>query len=438
MTDNRYCDIEAFLDTIPQYAGESGVVRAGALLEELGHPEKALKIIHVAGSNGKGSVCAYLNSIFIQHGFKTGLFTSPHLVDVRERIRIDNEMVSKSDFVQAFDTVRNAAERLQKKNITLAYFDWLFGMAMLIFVQKQTDFVILETGLGGRLDATNAVEKPVLSVITTISLEHTAVLGDTLSQIAKEKAGILKQGVPAVYSAKEPEVIAVMEHTAQTAGVSALIPVAPKDYQIIKNTGKCIDFSLHNGYYKNDCFSLSTGAVYQAENCSLALTAAAVLQKDGILRLDEGKVRQAVFKTCWEGRMEETEPDIYIDGAHNPEGIAAFIESARSICGNQPAVLLFSVVKDKNFEQMIRMLTASGIFTHYIIVQMQTDRHLAGESLEELFARYTQAPLTEFDKSFDGYLYGKKLQEEIPDSVLFCTGSLYLAGEIKQKLQGGR
>ena len=123
MAENRYCDIEAFLDTIPQYAGESGVVRAGALLEELGHPEKTLKIIHVAGSNGKGSVCAYLNRILIQHGFRTGLFTSPHLVDVRERIRIDNEMVSKSDFVQAFDRVHSAAKRLQKKNITLAYFE---------------------------------------------------------------------------------------------------------------------------------------------------------------------------------------------------------------------------------------------------------------------------------------------------------------------------
>ena len=214
--------------------------------------------------------------------------------------------------------------------------------------------------------------------------------------------------------------------------------VTPADYQITKNTGKCIDFSLHNGYYKNDCFSLATGAVYQAENCSLALTGAALLQKAGILQLDEGKVRQAVFETCWEGRMEEIEPDIYIDGAHNPEGIEAFIRSARSICGKRPAVLLFSVVKDKNFEQMIGMLTASGVFTHYIIVQMQTKRHLAGESIEELFAKYTSAPLTEFDESFDGYLYGKKLQEEIPDSVLFCTGSLYLAGEIKQKLQNGR
>lgn len=232
MAENRYCDIEAFLDTIPQYAGESGVVRAGALLEELGHPEKTLKIIHVAGSNGKGSVCAYLNRILIQHGFRTGLFTSPHLVDVRERIRIDNEMVSKSDFVQAFDRVHSAAKRLQKKNITLAYFDWLFGMALLLFVQKQADFVILETGLGGRLDATNAVQNPVLSVITTISLEHTAVLGDTLSQIAKEKAGILKQGVSAVYSAKEPEVIHVMEQTAENAGVPVLEGVTPADYQI--------------------------------------------------------------------------------------------------------------------------------------------------------------------------------------------------------------
>ena len=427
MAENRYCDIEAFLDTIPQYAGESGVVRAGALLEELGHPEKTLKIIHVAGSNGKGSVCAYLNRILIQHGFRTGLFTSPHLVDVRERIRIDNEMVSKSDFVQAFDRVHSAAKRLQKKNITLAYFDWLFGMALLLFVQKQADFVILETGLGGRLDATNAVQNPVLSVITTISLEHTAVLGDTLSQIAKEKAGILKQGVSAVYSAKEPEVIHVMEQTAENAGVPVLEGVTPADYQITKNTGKCIDFSLHNGYYKNDCFSLATGAVYQAENCSLALTGAALLQKAGILQLDEGKVRQAVFETCWEGRMEEVLTNVYVDGAHNPEGIEAFIASVRGICKDKSCVLLFSVVRDKNFEKMIQALCLSQLFDEFVITQVGGARKLDDKSMKDTFKHYTDKKVTEFENVSQAFSYAMDKKKDI----LVCAGSLYLTGEIK-------
>ena len=147
MAENRYCDIEAFLDTIPQYAGESGVVRAGALLEELGHPEKTLKIIHVAGSNGKGSVCAYLNRILIQHGFRTGLFTSPHLVDVRERIRIDNEMVSKSDFVQAFDRVHSAAYRKSSPAALLRQspiFRWVPFILMVVFAV----FIIAANSIG--------------------------------------------------------------------------------------------------------------------------------------------------------------------------------------------------------------------------------------------------------------------------------------------------
>ena len=429
----EYSEIKAFLNDTPQYGETTGVERAGKLLELLGNPDKNLKIIHIAGTNGKGSVCSYIDDILKKSGYKTGLFTSPHLVTIRERIQVDGELISREDFTQYFNKVYETA---RANNLKLAYFDFFFGAAMLYFDKCKVDYVVLETGLGGSLDATNAVHNPLCCVITTISLEHTAILGDTIKKIAEQKAGIIKQGVPVVY-ADDNEASGVIEDIAHSKN-SYCYGVSPQQYQIIKNFNGCIDFSLHNGYYKNDCFSLATGAVYQAENCSLALTGAALLQKAGILQLDEGKVRQAVFETCWEGRMEEIEPDIYIDGAHNPEGIEAFIRSARSICGKRPAVLLFSVVKDKNFEQMIGMLTASGVFTHYIIVQMQTKRHLAGESIEELFAKYTSAPLTEFDESFDGYLYGKKLQEEIPDSVLFCTGSLYLAGEIKQKLQNGR
>lgn len=434
MIENSYEEILEFLEKIPQFTETNGFTRVRALLAEMGHPERALSVIHVAGSNGKGSVCAYLNQILTAQGYCTGLFTSPHLTDVRERIRIDNALVGKEAFVRGFQRVQAAARRLEQQGTRLAYFDYFIGIAFFIFAERQVDFVILETGIGGKLDATNAVESPLLSVITTISLEHTAVLGDTLEKIAAEKAGIIKPFVPLVYSAKNQEVIKVIEETAAKQHAGAVTAVAPKDYQILKNTGNRIDFSLHNGYYKNDCFSLTTGAVYQAENCSLALTAARVLQMSGKIQLDEGKVRQAVSDTRWEGRMEEVLPGVYLDGAHNPEGIESFIQSAETVCAGKSAVLLFSVVKDKNFEKMIQRLTASGIFDSYIVAQMQTDRHLPGESIRDIFERYTKAPLYEFDEAADALRWGLQKQKENTEQILMCTGSLYLVGEIKDIL----
>lgn len=431
MIENSYEEILEFLEKIPQFTETNGFTRVRALLAEMGHPERMLSVIHVAGSNGKGSVCAYLNQILTAQGYCTGLFTSPHLTEVRERIRIDNALVSKEAFVSGFQCVQAAARRLEHQGIRLAYFDYFVGIAFFIFAERQVDFVILETGIGGKLDATNAVEAPLLSVITTISLEHTAVLGDTIEKIAAEKAGIIKPFVPLVYSAKNREVIKIIEETAEKQHAGAITAVMPKDYQILKNTGNRIDFSLHNGYYKNDCFSLTTGAVYQAENCSLALTAAGVLQKTGKIQLDEGKVRQAVSDTHWEGRMEEVLPGVYLDGAHNPEGIESFIQSAEAVCAGKSAALLFSVVKDKNFEKMIERLTASGIFDSYIVAQMHTDRHLAGESIRDIFKKYTQAPLYEFNEAADALRWGLQKQRENPQQILMCTGSLYLVGELK-------
>lgn len=418
--------IEHFLNGIPQFVRLTGVERCKRLLEYLGNPQDKLKIIHVAGTNGKGSVCSYINGILNFNGYKTGFFTSPHLVDIRERIRICNELVSEEQFIKYFNIVYKVSLELKKEDIDIAYFDYFFAIAMCVYAQEQVDFVVMETGLGGKLDSTNVVAHPVLSVITTISLEHTAILGDTLEKIASEKAEIIKSKTPVVFLDKNKAVTDVFVKKANKENTS-YIAITPKDYKIRQNKANYIDFLINNEYYKNDCFVLDTKAVYQVENCTLALTAMAVLQKLKVVELDINECKQAVKQTHWEGRMEEVLTNVYVDGAHNPEGIEAFIASVRGICKDKSCVLLFSVVRDKNFEKMIQALCLSQLFDEFIITQVGGARKLDDKSMKDTFKHYTDKKVTEFENVSQAFSYAMDKKKDI----LVCAGSLYLTGEIK-------
>ena len=315
----EYSEIKAFLNDTPQYGETTGVERAGKLLELLGNPDKNLKIIHIAGTNGKGSVCSYIDDILKKSGYKTGLFTSPHLVTIRERIQIDGELISREAFTQYFNKVYETA---RANNLKLAYFDFFFGAAMLYFDKCKVDYVVLETGLGGSLDATNAVHNPLCCVITTISLEHTAILGDTIKKIAEQKAGIIKQGVPVVY-ADDNEASSVIEDIAYSKN-SYCYGVSPQQYQIIKNFNGCIDFSLHNEYYINNCLRLATPAIYQVENVSIAITVCRLLKHLYHSDIKDSAIVDSTGSHIWQGRMEKLTDNIYVDGAHNPQGIQSF------------------------------------------------------------------------------------------------------------------
>lgn len=434
MMEEKWNEAVKFLDGINQYTAGTGIERAKKLLEQLGHPERGVKVIHVAGSNGKGSVCAYIASVLTECGYRTGMFTSPHLVDIRERIQINGQMAGREQFINALKCVRDSERAIQirEPDFRLAYFDYLLGAAMLIFNEAQLDFVVLETGLGGKLDASSAVEKPVLSVITTISLEHTAVLGDTIEKIAAEKAGIIKCGITVVYCCDNERSAAVIENAASNCGSSA-VAVSCKDYEIIRNTGNNIAFSLHNEYYKNDCFSIGTPAVYQVMNAAVALTAIAVLGKEYQISFEDSAVHAGISKMYWPGRMEEVIPHVYVDGAHNPQGIDAFVKSVNEICAQNKAasaILLFSVVNDKDYEKMIRIIEGCSYFKTVLVTQTGGERQLAKDRIADEFLRCRQIKVQVFEQVSEAFEYGLAHRSDF----MFCAGSLYLAGEIKEYL----
>ena len=422
----EYSEIKAFLNDTPQYGETTGVERAGKLLELLGNPDKNLKIIHIAGTNGKGSVCSYIDDILKKSGYKTGLFTSPHLVTIRERIQVDGELISREDFTQYFNKVYETA---RANNLKLAYFDFFFGAAMLYFDKCKVDYVVLETGLGGSLDATNAVHNPLCCVITTISLEHTAILGDTIKKIAEQKAGIIKQGVPVVY-ADDNEASGVIEDIAHSKN-SYCYGVSPQQYQIIKNFNGCIDFSLHNEYYINNCLRLATPAIYQVENVSIAITVCRLLKHSYHIDIKDSAIVDSAGSHIWQGRMEKLTDNIYVDGAHNPQGIQSFVNSVNGMYADSTdkAALLFSVVSDKNFEQMISILCGCKVFARIAITVTGGIRHLDKEYISAAFKRHTDIEVEVYDSAKEAVLALKN------EPMVFCTGSLYLVADIRKVLE---
>lgn len=434
-------EAEAYINETPRFTTKNTMEDTKAFLKRLGSPDKKMRILHIAGTNGKGSVCAYLRSILETAGYRVAVFTSPHLVDIRERFVVEGEMISKEDFLRAFLEIYNALDwetltavsenpqHTDTKAYHPTYFEYLFLIAMLLFAEKEPDFCILETGLGGRLDATNAVSKKELAVITHISLDHVEYLGDTTEKIAGEKAGILQAGAPVVFWDSEPAATAVLERKASELGISAY-PVSKKDYQFLGFEKKNIDFSLHTEYYGYISLTLRTIAAYQMENAALAVRAIEVLDKGKTIQ--KSHIEQGVKNCFWAGRMEEVLPEVYVDGAHNEDGIRAFLETVSEDGVQGERSLLFSVVKDKDYQRMVEEFVKSGLFTKIAIAHLQTGRALELERLEDVFAKYPDCHYEEYEEAavaLERLLHDRKAGERI-----YIAGSLYLVGEIKELL----
>ena len=277
-----------------RFGNLSGIETCRKVLKDLGHPEQMLKIIHVAGTNGKGSVSAFLHQILTGAGYKTGLFTSPHLLHFSERIRVNGKQIPDGDLLHWTEYVIN-----RDFGIPLTMFDYALAVALLYFKQEQCEYTVLETGLGGRKDSTNAVEHPILSVITHIGYDHTEILGNTLAEIAAEKAGILKSGVPAVFGCQEQEAADVLLLAAKEKGIPCVFP----DRDALCRIRSMEDGNGYRFQYKKREYQISMPAKYQIENALTAIEAAYSLQRNGCRILPE-EMEKGIRSTFWSGRMQ--------------------------------------------------------------------------------------------------------------------------------------
>ena len=491
----NYNQIENYILNIPKFRPEGSIEDTRKFYEYLGRPGTGRIIVHVAGTNGKGSTCAYMNAVLTEAGKKTGMFTSPHLVSVRERMRINQELISEQEFVDIFSkleeqiecynqgcgliinpetgitidkdendrevgAVEEVSKEQRKTNIKEPYlptfYEFLFFMAMLYFEEQNVDVIILETGLGGRLDATNVIDAPKVAVITEIGKDHMEYLGNTFEKIAEEKAGIIKTGSVVVYSRNRQESAEVIERKARDkrALCKCVEKLGKQDYRFVD---KKIDFSFFSRYYGYIPMKLNTCAIYQIENAMLALTA---LEESGI-EISREAMQEGIKKCKWEGRMEEILPGVYLDGAHNEDGIEAFVSTVWMDGCSGKRWLLFSAVADKEYKNMKKKLVDSELFSYIYAAPLKNVRGISKEELENiLYTGNTESREDEIKLQFG---VNKKINDEniasdfkvrILDSAceglqeimslkkendfVYVTGSLYLVGEIKENGIGWR
>ena len=399
-------------------------------LKELGNPDEQLRIIHVAGTNGKGSVCANLTAMLMEAGYHVGTFVSPHLTDVTERFLVDGVPVEEAGFSESFARVKAVTDRLTSEGYAHpTFFEFVFLMAMDLYGRRKPDFVVLETGLGGRLDTTNVIRHPLACVITSISLDHTQYLGDTVELIAAEKAGIIKPGVPVVYDNNDRAAGAVIAEAADRLGSAAYGLTA-----------------------EDSCWGVSFAAPYQAMNAALAVKVLEILEIEGV---NAEVCRKALASVHWTGRMQQVAPDVWVDGAHNPGGIRAFIQAVKAQNGlavqekqsaQQPdqgeqnaadmhpqIQLLFAAVSDKDYHEMIRLLCTELSPERVTVVQLKSERGLQADALARQFEDAGCSHVTAFDSTKDALKH--VLSEKKEGDHLYMVGSLYLIGEILEDLK---
>ena len=429
-----YEEAVEYIEEIPRFTKKHTLEHTRAFLKRLGNPAVDRKIIHVAGTNGKGSVCAYLQALLMAEGKRTGFFTSPHLVSVNERIRMDNVQIENDTFLKVFQMVLSVVREMEKDGIEHpSYFEFLFGMGMMAFAQTDVEYIILETGLGGRLDATNSIEHPALTLITSISLDHTDILGDTIEKIAAEKAGIIKEGIPVIFDGSNEKASQVILKTALEKQAPCR-EISKNAFEIREVNRKYIAFSRVNAYDKDVIFHVPICGCYQVTNAMIALEAAEYLLEGEKIHINRWV--DALASIHWAGRMEQVADHITIDGAHNPGAIEAFVESVKALKADEGEgpVILFSAVADKKYEQMIAYLCRNLNAKAYIVTQIEDTRGVPVQELKAIFEKYTSGKVL-CEESLEEALSAAE-RERGQDGEIYCLGSLYLVGMIK-KLLGG-
>ena len=417
---------EEVLDQIEhqrRFGNRPGAEVSALMLEKLGRPQQNMSVIHIAGTNGKGSVSAFLCSILKEAGIRTGMFTSPHLVDFRERICVDGQMISREEVTKLGNML------LEEDFGTVpTMFDYCLAMALLYYRDRQCQAAVIETGLGGRLDSTNAIGVPEVTVVTKIGYDHMAVLGDTLDKIAAEKAGIIKKGTKLVLESQKKDAMDVLLETAKKEAVTEIKIADMHDVTECRYENGRQYFSYQK--YKN--LEMAMLGVHQYENAAAAILAAEIFLKDRGISDEKAEyyIREGIKKTRWEGRMEilSREPFFMVDGAHNGNGVAALAESLRTLFPGEKFHFVMGVMADKNYEEMIEELLPLAL--DFKTVTVESERALAAQELSEKIRAKgicDAGLLHSFDELMPGRL------DVAHKTIAF--GSLYFVGEIEKYFQ---
>ncbi len=396
------------------------------VLARLGDPQNKLRTIHLAGSNGKGSTVNVLREMLEDAGYRVGAFTSPHLTRVNERMTINGTQISDEQFLQYMNNIASIIEAHYNGDYP-SFFEVVTLIMFQYFAEEEVDFALIETGLGGRLDATNVIT-PLVSIITTISLEHTAFLGDTYAKVAFEKAGIIKEGVPVVVGVKNDEALDVIQKVAQERHAKCL--VLGNDFHVVaKNQGIVMQtFNYRNVNVEINDIQLKMAGEHQIANASLAITAMDILREQGHIQLTEQSMRQALQNAQWAGRFEQFPNNIVLDGAHNSEGTAALIQTLQTVYPNHHYRFIYAALSDKDHANSIALM--DGIASSMSFTQIGLPNAMPAEKLAMLS--------THNDKQYDAnwqVVVRSVIQSKGLQDIVVITGSLYFIAEVRQWLQ---
>ena len=400
------------------------------LAERLGHPQRAYPAAHIAGTNGKGSTAAFLESILRQAGCRTGLYTSPHLERINERIRVNGEEISDSAFAETFTHVHSLIEELLaagKLRAHPTYFECITAMAFEYFAKARSDFGVFEVGLGGRLDATNILS-PAVSLITRIDFDHENFLGHSLAEIASEKAGILKPGIPIVLAEQRPEARQVVLGRASKLGCSVVETNVAYRIDRMRTEDGCVRAQVTDATGLTMELAPRLPALFQLQNALNAVAAARLLRERGF-RISDEAITAGISKTVWPGRLEklETRPEIYLDGAHNPGAareLAVFWE--QNFAGRRIFVI-YGALRDKAVDEIAGILFPQA--AEVVFTEPRTSRAISAAQLAEIAGHHAgiSSIIADAEQALDHVL-----SEACPEDAVFVTGSLYLVGQLRR------
>lgn len=406
-----------YIHSVSWLGSKPGLGRTRRLLKLMGNPQDKLKFVHVAGTNGKGSVCAMLASVLQSQGYRTGLYTSPYILRFNERMRINGEDIPDDKLAEVTGYVKSFADTMED---TPTEFELVTCIGFEYFYREKCDIVVLEVGLGGELDSTNVIKAPLVSVITEIDYDHVGVLGNSLEEIARAKAGIIKSGSVVVSADNTPSSAAVIAAACTSKGCARIVP----DFNM--QTDMCCDKSGVSFSYNGIKYHVPLLGKYQLRNALLAITAAKALDSAGF-SVDGKAILVGLESVRWHGRFERlcTAPLLYYDGGHNPQGVKAAVETYRELHGDERCVALVGVMADKDYGTEIEAL--AQIAACFVTVTPDNPRALSAKRLAETVETHGGTAYAAESVSAGVALAGRIAKREVP---ILAVGSLYMYGEI--------